>query len=432
MPLPPWTVELIRRGISDVARKASDPDTLEKLKTQATEILQDLPETAARSIDAVMRTAEAGKESVERWSRKHTALAIPMINASGILFHPAGTGVPLSEIAMQAGFQLLKGDCIAGDAAQDRLQRKLEKLLPAGGNYGIAVASNFHAALTAFSQLVQERTLVIHRSHAVRLPDGTPLPDAFGTLLPVIQEVGSVGDVSADDFASLDAFCAIMADVGDQPIELQEFAGRDALQAVVMPIGTLATTQHESIPSAEALLTQGADFVLMPGDGLCGGPACGLLIGRRESLKTITDSPAWPSLEASDSVQAMMAVALETAAADPDLIPVLALMDTSIDNLQGRTSRMSTRLSASESIKSVRVTEEDATLMDGKRWSIASRQLRLVHATSNAQQWSEQLREDSPAVIARVDGEELVIDLRWVDAASDNTIAGMIDGTRTA
>ena len=67
MALPPWTIELLRRGLSDVARRASEPETLEKLKTQATEILQDLPQTAARGIDAVMRSAEAGKKTVQRW-----------------------------------------------------------------------------------------------------------------------------------------------------------------------------------------------------------------------------------------------------------------------------------------------------------------------------------------------------------------------------
>ncbi len=42
MALPPWTVELIRRGLTDVARKAGDGETLEKIKSQATEMLSDL------------------------------------------------------------------------------------------------------------------------------------------------------------------------------------------------------------------------------------------------------------------------------------------------------------------------------------------------------------------------------------------------------
>ena len=421
MPLPPWTIELIRRGISDVARKASEPETLEKLKKQATEILQDLPETAARGVDAVMRTAEAGKQSVEKWSRKQTAIAVPMLNASGVLLHPLGTGVPLSDATLQAGFELMKGDCMASDPDDSRLHRKLERLLP-DGDFDIAIASSFPAALTAFSQLVQSRPLVIHRSHAVRLPNGKPLPEAFGTLLPVIQEVGSVGSVSVSDYDGLDSFCSIVADVGSEPAMIQDFGSRDAWQAVVLPVATVSTSVHEMIPSAESLLSQGADFVLMPGDGICGGPACGLLIGRREPLSVITQAPAWSSLAASDALQAMMLAAL-----DGDASPIHLLLDTNEENLHSRATRMSTRLSASDNVEQCDVTEASANITDGGRWKIPSRQLRLRHASQDAESWAANLREDLPAIIVGVEGKEIVVDLRWIDAAQDNSLATAIE-----
>ncbi|QDT08686.1 hypothetical protein [Stieleria marina] len=428
MPLPPWTIELIRRGISDVARKASEPETLEKLKTQATEILQDLPETAARGLDAVMRKAEMGKESVQRWTRKQTAIAIPMINASGVLKHPEGTGVPLSQTVIEAGYDLLRGDCLGGAGPNVKLAKKIERLLPVDGDYSIAIAGSFPAALTAFSQLVQERPLVIHRSHAVRLPGGVPLPEAFGTLLPVIQEVGSIGDVDPSDYDSFDSFCDIVADVGKDELKLLDFASRDAMQAVVLPVATVGQAIDVAIPSAESCLTQGADFVLMPGDGICGGPSCGLLIGRRSALEAITGSPAWPSLVASESVQAMMVVALETAAASADQIPVRALLDTSVENLSSRADRMTTRLAASEDVRDCQVTMDNAKLIDGGRWEVSSRQLRLRHNQLSAHDWAEKLASDVPAVIVGLEGDQVVVDLRWVDTASDNQLAKTLGG----
>ena len=110
MALPPWTIELLRRGINDVARKASEPETIEKIKKQATEILNDLPQTAAKSIDAMMRTAEAGKKTVERWSRKHTTLSVPLLNGSGVLMNENGSGVPLTPEISEAGYELMLGD----------------------------------------------------------------------------------------------------------------------------------------------------------------------------------------------------------------------------------------------------------------------------------------------------------------------------------
>ena len=428
MAIPPWTIELLRRGLSDVARKASEPETLEKIKTQATEILHDLPETAARGIDAVMRGAEAGKKSVQRWSRKHTALAIPVLNASGVLMNDEGSGVPLSEQAIEVGRELMVGDTIRGPAMEERLSKRLQRLLPVDDDYAIAITSSFPSALTAFSLLVQQRQLVVHRSHAVRLPGGLPLPDAFGMLVPVIQEVGSVGGVSVSDFDALEKFCLIMADGGECEVELLDFAGRDAMQAVVLPVATVAASPHDRIPSAEAILTAGADFVIMPGDGVCGGPACGILMGRAPEIRQIKESSAWPGLAASDAVQAMLAVSLEAAASNNDQIPVRALLSTSQENLRGRAERLATRLSGSDSIASCQVTADDARLTRDGRWRFPSRQVRLRHKSMSAVDWANDLREELPAVFASVDGDDLRVDLRWIAAADDGKLAETLGG----
>lgn len=428
MAIPPWTIELLRRGLSDVARKASEPATLEKIKSQASEILQDLPQTAARSIDAVMRSAEAGKKSVEKWSRKHTTLAIPMLNASGVLISDVGTGTTIADQALEVGRELLAGDSAGGRVVAERLERRLQKLLPAGGGHAIAIASNFSAALTAFSLLVRERQLVVHRSHAVRLPNGLPLPESFGTLLPVIQEVGAIDAAAPSDFDSLESFCAIMADDGQTEVELMELGQRDAYQAVVLPVATLAASPHPEIPSAEAMLTAGADFVVMPGDGLCGGPSCGILIGPEAEIKRIQSSPAWASLMASDATQAMMLITLELAASSPESIPVRAMLETGEENLRARAERLATRLSGSDLVKTCQITDAPARITAQGRWQIPSRQVRLRHHSLSAGDWKQELIDNLPAIVTTVDGEDLCIDLRWISAADDAQLGEAIGG----
>lgn len=429
MAIPPWTIELLRRGLSDVARKASEPETIEKIKTQATEILQDLPNTAARGIDAVMRSAEAGKKSVERWSRKHTALAVPMLNATGVLMNEFGGGVPCSDVALQAASETLAGGVVTGPEMDDRLSRRFQRLLPAGGEYAIAVTSSFPSALTAFSLLVEQRQLVIHRSHAVRLPTGLALPDSFGVLLPVIQEVGGIDGVRPHDFAGLDSFCAIMADGGQREVELLDLSNQDAMQAVVLPVATLSASAHQQIPSAESMLSAGADFVILPGDGLCGGPPCGLLIGRRHEIERIKASNAWPALAASEAIAAMMLVTLETTASSNDQdAPLAALMNASDENLRSRAERMATRLEGSDSVINCRVTTDEARLTTDGRWRFPSQQLRLRHASMTAEAWVDDLRQEFPAVMASCDGNDVVVDLRWIAAADDAKLATALGG----
>jgi L-seryl-tRNA(Ser) seleniumtransferase len=428
MALPPWTVEMLRRGLTDVARKASEPEMLERIKTQASELLHDLPQSAARGIDAVIRSAEASKKSVERWSRKHTALAVPLLNASGVLWTDAGTGVPIAEQAIEVGREFLAGDVVSGAAAQQRLCKRLKRLLPLGSNDTIAIASSFPAALTAFSLLVQQRPLVVHRSHAVRLPGGVALPDAFGMLGPMIQEVGGVDGAQARDFDELTSFCAVMADSGDAPPRLFDFQSRDAMQAVVLPVATLHASPHEPIPSALSMLAAGADFVILPGDGVCGGPPCGILVGPAGEMERIVQSQLWPSLAASHAVQAMMVVTLEAATAASDQVPIMALLNTSEDNLRGRAERLATRLSGSEHVHTCQITADDAGLTAHGRWRFPSRQLRLRHANWSAAEWANRLRDELPAVLVAADGEELRVDLRWIAAADDGRLADSLGG----
>ncbi len=426
MALPPWTVEFIRRGLTDVARRASDGETFEKIKSQASEILSDLPESAARGIESVMRTAESGKKSVERWARKHTALTVPVLNASGVLHHAVGSGVPISPFAVELGQELLAGDAITGSSLEQRLIRRFSRVLPTG-DVSIAVANNFQAALSALPFLLPRRQLVVHRHHAVRLPDGLPLPDACGLFAPVIHEVGSADRISPNDFDALESFCAIMADVGSAPIELLERLGNEAMQAVVLPVATMMKSSHQQIPSAEAMLSAGANFVVLPGNGVCGGPTCGIIVGQKSEIEQLKSSAAWRALAASDSVAAMVLATLEVAKESEDQIPVRALLNTNIENLRGRAERMATRLGGSDSIAAIGVTEQDAKLTLDGRWSFPSRQLRLKHQSKTAEAWQQSLTENVPAILSTVADDHLSIDLRWVAAADDNKLAEAIE-----
>ena len=127
MALTPWTVELIRRGLTDVARKAGDTEALEKIKSQASEILSDLPETAARGIESVIRSAESSMQTVQRWARQHTALSVPVLNATGTLQNAIGSGVGLAPLATELGQELLGGDTIAGETLEQRLDRRFSR-----------------------------------------------------------------------------------------------------------------------------------------------------------------------------------------------------------------------------------------------------------------------------------------------------------------
>ncbi|WP_442506233.1 hypothetical protein SH528x_005066 [Novipirellula sp. SH528] len=432
MAIPPWTVELLRRGLNDVARRAREPETLEKLKNQATEIIQDLPQTAARGLDAVMRATEAGKKNVQRWSKKQVAIAIPLVNASGTLVTPLGTGVPVAEEAVEAAYACLHGDVRRDHHANQRLTRELHRHLESSANLEIAVAANFNAILTALVIGMSQEDILIHRSHAIRLRGGDSLVDALNSLVPIVQEVGANDSIEAADFSAFDSFCLIVADDETKPnppapLRLDKPA---VTQVVVLPIATLRQTKDAKLASVEAAIEAGADLVIVEGGGVFGGPECGILIGKRELVEAIIESAVWKSLEATSAVQAMLVSTLGKSATGE--LPIDALLQTGEENLKARAERLAMRLSASDAIKSCQVTAEDARITPKGRWRYPSRQVRVEHRSLNAKEWAEQLREELPSLIVREDEQAIIVDLKWVSPASDGKIGELIGGSQSA
>ena len=138
-----------------------------------------------------------------------------------------------------------------------------------------------------------------------------------------------------------------------------------------------------------------------------------------------------PEMYATDSVCAMTIATLESAAAQSDQVPIWALINTSEENLRGRAERLATRLSAVETIQTCQITAEDARLTPDGRWRLPSRQIRVRHMSTPAAQWAEDLLGELPALLVAPDGDDIVLDLRWISASDDGKLAELLGGDLT-
>jgi L-seryl-tRNA(Ser) seleniumtransferase len=451
MAIPNWTIELLKRSLNEVADKARQPETIEKIKTQANEILQDLPQTAARGLDAVLKSADAGRKSVQQWTRKHIQLAVPMLNASGTLRTPIGSGVAMAESVVEVGREVGLGDCVIDAQWMQRIGRRLDRTIGGSDDVGVLLTSSFEAATASIGVLSATHTIAVHRSNCVQLDDGgngvaMPLPSAISALgsdSPVgtatsgqqikVLEVGSSNVASGADFAGLDRPCIVMADGGDQsiqPFDLSAIStGQDDLITVaILPVASLKPIGNaiDDLPSVIQWLDK-VDLVVTPGDGLIGGPASGILAGRRDVLKRISESTVWPAVQANAATMAMMTVAMEIAASS-DRSPATLLIETSEENLKSRADRLATRLRGHDQIAHCQVTADDARLTGRGRWRLPSRQVCLKHASKSAKAWAEDLIESLPAVQVHADEDCVKLDLRWIAAADDGKLAEVLTG----
>lgn len=445
MAIPNWTIELLKRSLNEVADKARQPETIEKLKTQANQILQDLPQTAARGLDAVLKSADAGRKSVQQWTRKHTHVAVPMLNASGTLRTSRGTGVAMAESVAEVGREVGAGDCMIDAAWMDRMERRIHRTVSKSDDVGVLVTSSFEAATASIAVLSTTHTIAVHRSNCVQLDvggSGAPLPlplalSAFSAArsgqAAKVVEVGSSNVASGDDFVGIDRPCIVIADGGDQaigPFDLSSMNNSkdDLITVAVLPTASLKPIGGavDDLPSVTDWLDQ-VDLVVTPGDGLLGGPTSGIIVGRRDVLNRISKSSVWPAIQASPATMAMVTVAMEIAASS-DRLPVTLLIETSEENLKSRAERMATRLRGHEAIASCQVTADDARLTARGRWRLPSRQICLKHASKSASTWANELIESLPAVYVQADDDCVKLDLRWIAAADDSKLAEALTG----
>lgn len=461
MGIPSWAMEALVRSVGSVVDKVP-PERFDQLKQRAGQWLDELPQTAARSVDNMFRGARAGKERLDRWARRHVALVTPVINASGTLADPRLQGVPLDGQAIDLSVEAAAAPSLRTPVAIERLDRRLNAC--AGqDDLRVLVTTSVDAACLAVGLSRQGRPLYVHRSQTLRLPSGTPIPDAF---LPLgaasgqehVHEVGSVDSVAPSDLQHVtDGAIVIAVDKGgSDPLwyaaatDSRADSAQPLVRVLVMSVcGGLEGALSDRPGTWQALTTPAlrgvreylgsessrasVDLVITSGTGVLGGPPCGLIIGRRAAMEPICSSQSWPALEASIATKAVMAHTLETLQGhSPESLPVIAMLKTGVENLRSRAERLATRLSAHESILSCQVTDESAKLTPGGPWRIGSRQLRLRRRGKEAIAWAQQLATDVPAVLTEVVDDTLVVDLRWVQPSDDTALAAALLGQTAA
>lgn len=434
MALPPWTIELLRRGLTDVAARARQPETLEKLKTQASEILQDLPESAARNINAGIETAskqidklvrtaaENGSESVRRWTDRYTATSVPCLNATGVLLSPDGPFPPVGDAIVAAGIEHLQGGRLSVKGAAARSSQKLADACGCVDGVTVAATNNFAGAVTAVSLLGIRHPLLVPRSSAIRVAD-RPLPEILSSVLPVVEEIGDADGWRIEDVRRDGPAFVVQADGGRQAIDTSIELPAETHRVAILSAAVIGESPIEHLPSAMMLLSEGCDLVVLPGNGLIGGPESGLLIGSTKLLGLITGESMWLALAADEVKVQMLCRAIETLSA-PDLEthPTLSMMTTSIDNLRGRAERIATRLTGESESVSTQITDGPAHLIANSRWQIESRQVRVAKSGVSPKELTVNMASRNPAVLITHDDEAAIIDLRFVSPDQDSLI----------
>jgi L-seryl-tRNA(Ser) seleniumtransferase len=389
------------------------------------------------------RAARARLEAV------HAPSLVPVINATGVVVHTNLGRAPLASTATErvaalaAGYCNLEYDVVEGrrgrrDAHAERLLCRLT-----GAEQAVVVNNNAAATLVSLAALAAGREVIISRGELVEIGGGFRVPDVMAQSGAVLREVGTTNRTrSADYAAAIGDRTALILRVHPSNFTIDGFTERPLLSDLVAlgrkfgilvaedlgsgfldtPSGVAALRDEPAVGSSVAA---GTDVVMFSGDKLLGGPQAGILVGRADPISRIRRHPLMRALRADKMTYGALEATLAEHAAGRahETVPVARMIAMTVEEIGARADALASKLS--EAGVGADVVDGFSTIGGGS--APGSRlPTRLVALTLPAGRLEATLRKQRPPVIARIEDDRVVLDLRTVFATQDDALAKLV------
>ena len=367
------------------------------------------------------------------------ATLTPVINATGVLVHTNLGRAPLSAAAREAVQAAAGATDVEFDLASGKRGRRgagalaaLARAVPAAG--GVHVVNNNAAALAlAATALAIGREIIVSRGELIEIGDGFRLPDLLQSTGARIHEVGTTNRTTLADYRR-----ALSPDTGfilkvhpsnylitgfTSSVSVGELASLGVI--VVGDIGSGLLRPSPVLPDepdADSWLRAGAGLVTASGDKLLGGPQAGLLLGRAETVGRLARHPLARALR----VDKLTLAALEATLTGPDA-PVAQALAASPASVRQRAGTVAGRLAAAGLDCQVVPAAAAVGGGGGPGVSLPSAALSLPERlTAGLRSGAAVRRGEVPAVVGRIEGGRLLLDLRSVAPEDDERLAAAV------
>ena len=370
----------------------------------------------------------------------------PLINATGVILHTNLGRAPLSQAAIRAvqgvalGYSNLEFDLASGKRGSRLVHAEalLTQLTPAEA--ALVVNNNAAAVLLALSALARRRAVVIARSQLVEIGGGFRIPDVMKQSGAHLYEIGTTNRVHPSDYeeAIRQANPALILHAHRSNFRLSGFTSEPALAEVAeiahaadIPLiddlgsGALLDTAQFGLghePTVGESLAAGADLVCFSGDKLLGGPQAGVILGKAELINKLKKHPLARAIRADKLCLAALSATLLHYLRDEALtaIPIWQMIAAPAAHIRLRAENMAARLGMGE------VLPGQSTVGGGSLPDETLPSYVVALSVRSANQYLERLRRSDPPVIARLEEDKVLFDLRTVLPGQENELMNSI------
>ncbi len=381
----------------------------------------------------------------------------PLINATGVILHTNLGRAPLSEAALQhvvevsRGYSNLEFDFATGERGKRdvHVSRLFARLLNTTGREvsTLVVNNNAAAVLLALNSLAEGGEVIVSRGELVEIGGSFRIPDVMAKSGAVLREVGTTNRTRIPDYEqAINPRTKLLLRVHRSNFQIIGFTEQPALEELAALGGEHRIPVMEDLGSGELFdlrqvgihgepmiadsLRAGIDLVTYSGDKLLGGPQAGLISGNPELIAKLRANPLFRALRVDKMFYAALeATLLAYLREDFDSIPTLRMMRVSEEELQRRAEHIAQLLRISSSELEVEVVESRSVLGGGSApgSTLPSRTVALRSADLTPEALLERLRQWETPIVARVENDRVLLDLRTVEPAQDATIVAALE-----
>ena len=357
-----------------------------------------------------------------------------VINATGVVLHTNLGRAPLGPLSVLPGYSNLEYDLTAGRRGKRDVHAGalLERLL---GAPAIVVNNNAAAIYLALHELASGGEVVVSRGELIEIGDGFRIPEIMRSSGAILREVGATNRTHVQDYrAAINDRTRLLLRVHPSNFRMSGFTARPDLAELVslgrergIPVyedlgsGCLVDLRAYGIdePLVSDSLATGADLVSFSGDKLLGGPQAGILAGRHELIARLRRNPMFRALRLDKMVYQALEVTLRRLLFEQwDSIPALAMIRQSAADVRRRAEDLMRRANVdAELLAGLSIIGGGATPEQSlATWLIA---VRCGDAADN----ERRLRAGDPPIIARIEADRLLLDLRTVFPDEETDLA---------
>ena len=394
----------------------------------------------------------------------------PVVNATGVIVHtnlgraPLGAAALDQVVAVGRRYSTLEYDLAEGGRGHRDAHAAPLLCRLTGAEAAVVVNNNAAATLLILAALAASREVIVSRGELVEIGGGFRVPEVMEQSRAVLREVGTTNKTRASDYdRAVSNETALILRVHRSNFTIEGFTEQPALEELVEVgrrrgvtvaedlgsgnlIGGLAQTAElaglraadapwlepflRDEPTVQASIGAGVDVVCVSGDKLLGGPQAGIILGKRGPLDAIRRHPLMRALRVDKMTYAALTGTLTQYATGRavETIPVLQMMARSPASIGARARAVAEAIDASGAY-ACEIVDGASTIGGGTTPGLAlpTKLLALTHSRLSAAGLEAALRGLELPVIARIERDRLVLDLRTVFEDED---AALVNGLK--